>query len=295
MSKRFLKSAQYSVHQLVKKAPRLSFQTRYDYEGGLKLAMTQLHELGYQLSNIRHLKTKHVQALLARWQSEGLNAGTVKNRLSQIRFVANLIHKPDLLPPGNDALAVEKRIYQPQRNRALYDIDISKIQDPNIRYSVMLQKLFGLRREESIKFIPSAADHGTEIVLKGSWTKGGIERSIPVVTDEQRAFIEHLRVTWPTGRSLIPAEKNYIEQRYTYVAAIAQAGYKNLHGLRHAYAQTRYRQLTEQLNHGQGWDCPKKGGLKKLTAEQKKIDQDARQIISIELGHSRPSISRVYV
>lgn len=55
-----------------------------------------------------------------------------------------------------------------------------------------------------------------------------------------------------------------------------------MHGLRHAYAQTRYESLT-------GWQSPKAGGLtsKELTPEQHIKDQWARQIISRELGHER--------
>lgn len=44
-----------------------------------------------------------------------------------------------------------------------------------------------------------------------------------------------------------------------------------MHGLRHAYAQTRYEKLT-------GWKSPKAGGLtsKDLTPEQQIKDQWAR-------------------
>ncbi|WP_238582898.1 phage integrase N-terminal domain-containing protein [Isoalcanivorax pacificus] len=37
------------------------------------------------------LKGKHVQALLDRWQGEGLSSGTIKNRLSHLRWWAEKI------------------------------------------------------------------------------------------------------------------------------------------------------------------------------------------------------------
>jgi hypothetical protein len=65
---------------------------------------------------------------------------------------------------------------------------------------------------------------------------------------------------------------------------------KKLHGLRHGYAQRRYKQLT-------GWNCPARGGTpsKTLTPEQQAIDQEARLTISHELGHGRAAITAVYI
>ncbi|MGH8627536.1 MAG: hypothetical protein ACREYC_20450, partial [Gammaproteobacteria bacterium] len=64
----------------------------------------------------------------------------------------------------------------------------------------------------------------------------------------------------------------------------------HLHGLRHEYAQSRYQELT-------GWKAPAAGGPKsaELTADQKRLDQDARIAISCELGHEREQITAVYL
>ena len=63
-----------------------------------------------------------------------------------------------------------------------------------------------------------------------------------------------------------------------------------MHGLRHAYGQRRYKELT-------GWDAPINGGLKseQLTAEQKQIDYHARMILTEELGHGREQITTSYL
>jgi len=63
-----------------------------------------------------------------------------------------------------------------------------------------------------------------------------------------------------------------------------------MHGLRHAYAQQRYRELT-------GWLAPAAGGptVNALTPEQKAIDRQARLTISRELGHEREQITSVYL
>lgn len=90
--------------------------------------------------------------------------------------------------------------------------------------------------------------------------------------------------------SLIPAQKNYIQQRHAYDGQCKAAGLSNMHGLRHHYAQARYEVLT-------GWKAPAAGGpvAVALTPEQREQDALARQTISRELGHERSQITAVYL
>jgi len=55
------------------------------------------------------------------------------------------------------ALGVDKRSYLTQENTAvaLNQEHLDKVRDEHLKYSVRLQNLSGLRREESIKFIVS--------------------------------------------------------------------------------------------------------------------------------------------
>ena len=64
----------------------------------------------------------------------------------------------------------------------------------------------GLRREEATKFQPRYADRRDHLRIKGSWTKGGRERVIPITTPEQRATLDKAHKLVGEG-SLIPAEK----------------------------------------------------------------------------------------
>lgn len=155
--------------------------------------------------------------------------------------------------------------------------------------SLRLQELFGLRREESVKFRPSYADRGDHLALKGSWCKGSRPRIVPITTPEQRALLNEVHKLVGTG-SLIPANKSYIEQRNVYDGQCKAAGLRRMHGLRHQYAQARYEALT-------GWKAPAAGGptAKMLTPEQLLQDSHARQIISYELGHERLQVLAVYL
>lgn len=59
---------------------------------------------------------------------------------------------------------------------------------------------------------------------------------MPITTPEQREVLQAAHRLAGAG-SLIPAHKNYIQQRHTYDGQCKAAGLSNMHGLRHQYAQ----------------------------------------------------------
>ena len=155
--------------------------------------------------------------------------------------------------------------------------------------SLELQAAFGLRREESIKFEPSYADQGDHIRLKSSWCKGGRPRTVLIRNEQQRKALDRAHQIAGKG-SLIPPQWKYVQQLRCYERQTEKSGLNKMHGLRHAYAQTRYEELT-------GWLAPACGGptSKQLTAEQRKVDLKARLTISAELGHKREQITATYL
>ena len=130
---------------------------------------------------------------------------------------------------------------------------------------------------------------GDHIRLQASWTKGGRARTVPITNDEQRKLLEEVKAL-AKGGALIPPTLNYVEHLYRYERQLRNAGMKKLHGLRHAYAQRRYEEMTD-------WKAPVAGGptSQQLKPEQRALDHEARAMISRELGHARVEISAVYV
>jgi len=108
-------------------------------------------------------------------------------------------------------------------------------------------------------------------------------------TEAQRGVLNRARRLAGLG-SLIPSNRNYVQQMRIYEGNTLRAGHSRMHGLRHAYAQNRYEELT-------GWKCPAVGGpeSKSLTPEQRETDCEARLTISKELGHDREAVTAVYL
>ena len=268
-----------------------SFATQHDRESILTLIANQLDEDGFQHLRATGVRSKHVEHLVERWHAEEISAGTFKNRMSALRWLAEKIDKQNIVARDNAAYGIADRRHVTNVSKA-HELDADKladVSDPYTALSLRLQEAFGLRREESIKLRPTWADRGDVLHLKASWTKGGKERDIPIRTEAQRELLQDAKMLAGAG-SLIPAEMSYRDQLNRFKAQTARAGIDRVHGLRHHYAQTRYADLT-------GWKAPAAGGptSKQLSADQKVIDRQARLTISRELGHEREQITAVYL
>jgi hypothetical protein len=280
----------YGLKRLVNKSREGSFATRAAREHILQQAANTLHDLGYRKLNPQGLKPKHVEALVNHWQAQALSSGTIKNRLAHLRWWAQKVGKAAVVARDNTHYGVDRRVYVTgqDKSRVLDTAGLEKVTDHHTRMSLRLQAAFGLRREEAIKFNPGYADKGDKILLKASWTKGGKAREIPIRNEAQRRLLDEAHQFAGRG-ALIPANKNYYQQMRTYERNSLNAGLNKNHGLRHAYAQTRYEEIT-------GWQCPAQGGPERtsLTPTQRSIDHHARQTISRELGHERIAVVSVY-
>lgn len=252
----------------------------------------QLKRGGYRHLTPQTLKLKHVKFLVEHWQSQGLGIGTIKNRMAHIRWVFEKTGREHLLPKSNEELGIGKRVFSDNSINKAKELDVAKlnaISDPYLKTALELQSAFGLRREEALKFNPTIAIKADRIYLKGSWTKGGKEREIPIRNEYQTLVLERALTIAPSG-SLIPTGKKYIQQLKHYENTCQKVGLCKNHGLRHQYAQKRYEELT-------GMKAPKAGGptSKDLNSVQKSADKEARLTISKELGHEREEITVIYL
>jgi len=286
-----MRELNYQLKQLSRRNRDGSYRTQADRERQLTLIANQLDALGYRKMNAQSLKPKHVEALVKHWQEGDISVGSIKNRLTAIRWWAQKVNRQNVVARSNDHYGVPDRQFVTNTSKAqtVTPPDLEKVRDQHVRMSLELQQAFGLRREEAMKFQPSFADRGDHIALKESWTKGGKSRVIPLRNETQRTLLNRARLLAGRG-SLIPSSRNYRQQLRIYERHTANAGLSKMHGLRHAYAQQRYRELT-------GWPAPAAGGptAKILTHEQKTIDRQVRLTISRELGHEREQITSIYL
>lgn len=274
-----------------------SFSTQAARKDILIQAGKQLLAAGFRDLPATGLKQKHIQALLGLWRADGVSDATLKNRLAHLRWWSQKVGKHNLIPRTNAELGIGRRRYvtNVSKAREMSDNALDRINDERLRASLELQSALGLRREECLKFQPIYALNGQTIAdaqsirLKDSWCKGGRPREIPITSDHQREVLARALAIAGTG-SMIDKKVSYKEAVKRYENTTRRAGLLKLHGLRHLYAQNRYRVLA-------GWESPATSGpsSRQLTDEQKAIDRIVRLQISEELGHAREAITAVYL
>lgn len=282
----------YSMKKVCDRNRDGSHATRSNRERMLGQCASQVRALGFRDTKTVHdLKPKHVHKLVESWHREGIATGTIKNRMSALRWLADKVGQTDLVKPRNEQYSIADRVYVTNQDKSLsFDQQrIDAISHPQVQASAMLQREFGLRREEAMKFQPVYADRGDHLKLKASWCKGSRERDIPIRTQSQRDALAYAHKVADAG-SLIPRDKNYVEHVRTFENQMSKVGLSRSHGARHAYAQTRYRELT-------GRECPARGGKvsAQLNQAEKTQDGQARMTISAELGHERKGITASYI
>ncbi len=282
-----------------------SHSTQANRARTLDLAARELRELGYNNLRAANLKQRHIKTLVEHWQKNGRTAGTIKNRMSHLRWSLEKLGKPGVAGVTNDQLGIEHRQYVAIESKAIaVDADrLEGVRDEHLRMSLRLQAAFGLRREEALKIQPGWADQGDRLELKPSWTKGGRPRSIPIRLDEQRQLLREAKALVGAG-SLIPPARSYVQQLRLYERQTSEAGISRAHGLRHLYAQTRYLELTgrqapavrmSMMLRVDGEALPAIPEIPANGMHEGLSDRQARELITEELGHSRTEITNIYL
>lgn len=287
----------YELKNLCKRNHDGAFVTQKNRHNGLQLMADQLQAVGFhtRVMSVHDLKGRHVNRLVSLWKPQALSDATMKNRLAMLRWWAEKIGNPGAVKTSEEyGIGRRHLVTNESKAETLAGKDLTTI-SPWVALSLRLQEAFGLRREESMKFRVSwtlkglSPDNASAISLKSSWTKGGRPRSIPVLTQEQRQLLAEVRELAGSG-SLIPPDRSYREHLRVFERETASVGIGHTHGLRHAYAQRRYEELT-------GRKPPVLGGDSRRTMrrEERRKDDEIRRQISEELGHSRVSVTSIYL
>ena len=288
-----------------------SFKTVANHKQEAVRFVGTLRELGYGVSRWDNVSNLHVGAVVESWKAEGLSLATIKEYLSGVRAVA-LAYGNTKINSQNSAFGLGRRVYVNNLDKALpdgvYSAAVESLRRGNedqqrVAAQLVLMRELGLRHEEARKFNPqkSLLKDGRLYICAG--TKGGRDRMLHNPSGKQldaaRAvakFIGKYGNSMPNGMS----EKRWESYVYKQVAALGisrKACGVSLHGLRHAYAQARYKELT-------GFSPPccfpniKAYMLETVSIcgqEWRNVHRDAVSILARELGHNRDSVVSIYI
>ena len=111
-----------------------------------------------------------------------------------------------------------------ERSRRQDAEKLARVIDAHVQMALELQAVFGLRREEAIKFSPAYTDRGDRVRIKASWAKGARGRS-RADTRASARYSTSPGTSRVTARcALIPGGRSYAAQRKVYETSWYRAG-----------------------------------------------------------------------
>lgn len=294
-----------------------SFVTRADRNHVL-FEVVDILKKDFRLESLTNLKEKHITHIVDIWKNSGITNATIKNKMSNMRWLAEKLNKKNIIPAKNSALGIANRTTDANTDKSwIPNADVYADLPESLQIHVDLMRNFGLRFREAALFSPRECSSIQAIDIEKG-TKGGRARSlrftlkgennhqktveVPEMSDAQIEVVS--RATAYVDRQnqvcIIPRNTTYKKwedsTRNTYrLVGMTKDGVGTPHGLRHQYAQTRYREIT-------GWKTPAEMSStervdfrKKMTKEMRSLDVFAKKTISRELGHGRVYVTSTYV
>ncbi|MGF6915900.1 integrase domain-containing protein [Paraburkholderia sp. 40] len=291
------------VHSTTRVSGRaLSIKTQEYRVAKLCKAFRELLDGGFFLRSPWSLKHKHVTFLVKSWVAAGQSGGTIENKLTYLRALAQWMGKRNLIGSLDDyvdrqALGL-KRSYVATEDKSwsAHGVDaVAKIDEiaqtcPHTAVQLKLQAAFGLRIEESFMLRPAEAARSPRLLAVTRGTKGGRPREVPIETKigilEEAAGLSN----GLTG-STVPADRTLGQWRDWYYYVLEKHGITKRgmgitsHGLRHEYLQMLYKDTT-------GVPAP----IKRADARpDPKLHEEAMRRVVEAAGHSRLNKSGAYL
>lgn len=283
-------------------AKALSIKTQERRATAICKSFTELRCGGFALQSPWSLGRKHIEWLVHRWVAEGQRGGTIENKLTYLRALAEWMNKCNLVGTLADYVdrqehglvrsyvATQDKSWDASGVSAAAKIAEIALSCPYVAVQLKLQAAFGLRIEESFMLRPLEAvrDGGVLSVTRG--TKGGRPREVTI--DAKFAVLEEAaRLSNPLTGSTVPADRTLKQWRDWYYYVLDKHGVTKgglgvtSHGLRHQYLQELYEQES-------GVPAPVK---RSALRPEPDVHQEARRRVVEAAGHSRVTKSNAYL
>ena len=141
-----MRDLNYDLKQLCRRNRDGSYATQADREHILDLIADQLHEKGFRHMDAHSLKPKHVEQLVERWLAENLSPGTMKNRMTALRWwAASRTSLPGRMPPAPFRIASTSPTSQRRRNSTSARWNRFAMSSSNYRFACRPTSGYGAR------------------------------------------------------------------------------------------------------------------------------------------------------
>ena len=298
--------ARLATNRLRDADKELSEKSKYNIRQEVNNISADIKAANLNITTITKMTPQEFKELAEYWKNKGYATGTLQNKATIMREILNAAGNKEAAAVSNAEFGFSKGrdvLNSVNMNKSatipLGEISIIAEKKPDVAAALLLAEHYGLRKKEAISVVKElnkrhfpTANKGVDLKLtKKHGTKGGRERTF----------------TMPDGGTILQVAAGLVKdfninafslkERTNRVDATIRSLKQKLnnkkltvHGLRHGYAQSRYKDLTVM-------NAPAAGGVKyaNMTDAQKASYDKANEIISRELGHNREEISRAYI
>ena len=277
----------------------LAEKTKFNIRTEATSIARDLIELGYNRNGTaKNLTEQDIRSLVSYYQNKGLSVGTIQNKMTTVRHILDAADNKVSI--SNVALGISAGrdvLNSANVNKACALPSAAQLSsmDKTLSGAILLSSAYGLRRDESLYVVHAltlkhSVSEGNKLIIPKGKGKGTRPRTFEM--RDSGATLRAVAANVAGLKTYTKIEKSRIEHfRNRLENETKKFDNFNMHGLRHAYAQERYLSLTGGLT------APAAGGLQysAMTDSQKENYHTACQIISVELGHTRETISRTYL
>lgn len=283
----------------------VSFETQNKRKTFYKRYFRDLHEMGYRLTDVKHLKQKHITEWILRLEGEGKSPGTIQGYVSYLRTLCKWIGKQNMMvdplevlkDPGSYHRVLvsneDKTPTNPNATKTVEEVlDEIYAESPLVADQLRLADAFGLRFRELILYKPFICERDGYIEFK-SGTKGGRKRRVPIETETQREALARIKNHAVSKHgTTIPKELKSHQWENRCRTLFRRIGFTKKgcgftpHGLRHGFINDYYTKETGRLSRARG------GNMEGIVAAE---DRYVRLKISKIAGHSRAQIVNCYL
>lgn len=274
---------------------QLKMLLKYNKDGSQGVRETRLQNLSRFINHMQEhrgypnhwelakIGKKEIHRYVVDLKNRGLAHRTIENNLKDLRWMASKFKREKLIP-SNRECGLKQRVFGNVDKAFRLNAELLKQLDYRMQLINRFKSEFGFREKEALKFrFKEATEKAGIIQLKATWCKNGRPRTIEIVNESQRQLLREVGVFMKEqgDYSMIPRELTFRTYRNLVQDKSTELGIHG-HGLRHAWAHDRFKQLS-------GMDCPIVGGpaYKDLTTEGKERWDAAAEIVLGELGHGK--------
>ena len=276
------------LDKLIRHNRQGSYKTRKRYTEAMKRFCVFVAET-YRLQKLANIKSKHVEAYVARMKEKGLSPATIKTNLSGIRFWYDQIPSTRDKLPENSELDLQRRNFR-EKERAWTQCEFNKmicicIEQEREDYAAILSlgRYAGLRIHECFRIDTSIALNAlkhAEITIKG---KGGLVRTVSINKNIKICLRDMLGKTTRGHKLFVPDNmpthvainklQQFIARHREQIQSEDSTVKLTFHGLRHLYACEKHSEFVKE-------NIP---------------ESESRRNVSQLLGHRRGDVTNIYL